>query len=343
MRKPLIEISRTYGMNCTIHLQCAPLLYMNFNYLKNEFHRFLINNDYSINTIRCYLWQLDQLKDNFSSTFHTQAFDLEKILDFQYFQESLKEFHNRLNIKNKYKKTSNQVLATLNQHISVWHLFASFCYNFLHMEASGFQKKKLFKVYQRPAPITDIQSYIRQSKQKDVNKFPLRDICLFECIAVSGLRLNETLNLKVEDVDLENACLFVHSKKHTRQVFLDKIACNLLIKFIKSNKLNNEQSYLFCSRRGERMSCDKARMVIKAISKHYVGVELPPNILRQICAVHYAVSTNDFLFLKAFLGYSSINSTFRYGLFGGFDLAYVSSLIESLFRHRTHNRLGGNS
>ena len=310
------------------------VIIMDFGYLKIRFRQYMTETDYAPNTIRCYLWQLDQLKDNFASISYTQTFDLAKALDPLSFRKSLKALHNKLNIKNKYIKSCNKVFATLNQYISAWHLFARFCYKVLNLDDSGFQKQKSFKIHQRSAPIVNLKSYIEHSKQEVTDKFSLRDICLFECIAVSGLRLNEALNLKVEDVDLENACLFVHSNRYTRQVFLDKVSCNLLINLTKTNKTNSEQSYLFCSRQGERMSCNKARMVTKAVSKHYAGMELTPNILRQICAVHYAVSTTDFLFLKAFLGYSSIKSTFRYGLMG-FDLSYAIKIIENLSRHRS--------
>jgi integrase len=104
--------------------------------------------------------------------------------------------------------------------------------------------------------------------------------CFFGLLSVSGLRLGEALNLKLEDVDLKTAVLTVRGAKFgkTRLVPLHTSTCKELADYISQRQRHWAErpvsSYLFVSSRGTRLDGGTVHRIFYALSRQ-VGLRGP--------------------------------------------------------------------
>ena len=97
--------------------------------------------------------------------------------------------------------------------------------------------------------------------------------CLFGLLSVTGLRLGEAQNLKVQDVDLEAAVLTVRNAKFgkTRLVPLHASTCNVLADYIARREHHwagrPVSSYLFVSSWGNRLDSGQIHRAFYVLSR----------------------------------------------------------------------------
>jgi integrase len=97
--------------------------------------------------------------------------------------------------------------------------------------------------------------------------------CLFGLLSVTGLRLGEAQNLKVQDVDLEAAVLTVRNAKFgkTRLVPLHTSTCNVLADYIARREHHwggrPVSSYLFVSSWGNRLDSGQIHRAFYVLSR----------------------------------------------------------------------------
>lgn len=97
--------------------------------------------------------------------------------------------------------------------------------------------------------------------------------CLFGLLNVSGLRLGEARNLKLEDVDLNSSVLTIHNAKFgkTRLVPLHVSTCKTFADYIARRERHwagrPVSSYLLVSSRGNRLDIGQIHRVFYALSR----------------------------------------------------------------------------
>jgi integrase/recombinase XerD len=102
---------------------------------------------------------------------------------------------------------------------------------------------------------------------------PLVFYCLLGLLSVTGLRLGEACNLKLEDVDLTAAVLTVRDSKSSRirLVPLHASTCKVLAKYIRQRQRHwtgrAVSSYLFLSSWGNRMDSADCHNTFYALSR----------------------------------------------------------------------------
>lgn len=103
--------------------------------------------------------------------------------------------------------------------------------------------------------------------------------CLFGLLSVTGLRISEALNLKIEDVDLIEAVLTIRGAKFgkSRLVPLHTSTKKVLAHYVSRRErfLNGRPaSYLFVSKRGNRLDGAEVRRTFYTLSRQ-VGLRGP--------------------------------------------------------------------
>jgi integrase/recombinase XerD len=97
--------------------------------------------------------------------------------------------------------------------------------------------------------------------------------CLFGLFSVSGMRLGEVRNLKLQDVDLTAAVLTIHGTKFgkSRLVPLHASTCQVLADYIARRKRHwpgqSASAYLFVSNRGNRLDSAEIHRTFYALSR----------------------------------------------------------------------------
>ncbi len=143
-----------------------------------------------------------------------------------------------------------------------------------------------------------------------------RDRAMLEMLYGSGLRVSELVSLRAEQVDWEESFLRITGKGHkTRYVPLGGVAARALRSYLnhaRTRLLRNGRraDVLFLSNRGERLTRDRIRQIIKERAR---AAGLPenvyPHILRHSFATHLLENGADLRVIQDMLGHASLSTT----------------------------------
>lgn len=103
--------------------------------------------------------------------------------------------------------------------------------------------------------------------------------CLFGLLSVTGLRFSEALDLKLDDVDLEQGVLTIRAAKfgRSRLVPLHPSTCEVLAEYLRRRKVylgTHRSDYVFISNRGTRLDGGRVRRAFYALSRQ-TGLRAP--------------------------------------------------------------------
>lgn len=103
--------------------------------------------------------------------------------------------------------------------------------------------------------------------------------CMLGLLSVTGLRISEALDLKVDDVDLERAVLTIHAAKlgRSRLVPLHPTTCAVLVEYMRRRAEflgSRGSAYLFVSTRGTRLDGGRVHRAFYELSRQ-AGLRAP--------------------------------------------------------------------
>lgn len=103
--------------------------------------------------------------------------------------------------------------------------------------------------------------------------------CLLGVLSVTGLRISEALDLKLEDVDLDQAVLTIRAAKfgRSRLVPLHPSTVTVLARYLRRRKkylAPSRSDYVFVSNRGTRLDGGRVRKAFYALSRR-IGLRAP--------------------------------------------------------------------
>jgi len=143
-----------------------------------------------------------------------------------------------------------------------------------------------------------------------------RDRVVIELFLGTGIRLQELVNLDIEDIDLDSKHLRVRAKGGVQQVKFLKTTLRSLLRtyLIKRRCLGDgECRALFISNRGERL-CERqvARRLQYWLAAAGIDKKLSPHALRHTFATHLYSRTGDILVVQRALGHRDLSTTLVY-------------------------------
>ena len=127
-----------------------------------------------------------------------------------------------------------------------------------------------------------------------------------------GLRIGETLNIKVNDLDLKRGFTHIKSGKgrKDRYVPIPKRMCSLLYEYIEAYK---PRYYLFEGAKGAKYSPVSARQVLKrALNQAGIEKSVTLHTLRHSHATHLLENGTDIRYIQELLGHNSPKTTMIY-------------------------------
>jgi len=140
-----------------------------------------------------------------------------------------------------------------------------------------------------------------------------RDRIVIELFLGTGIRLQELVDLDIEDVDLDAKHLRVRAKGDMPQVkFLKSTLRSLLRSYLKERRRlgDGECRALFLSNRGTRLSPGQVANRVKHwLTKAGIDKDISPHGLRHTFATHLYAATSDLLVVKRALGHRDISTT----------------------------------
>jgi integrase/recombinase XerD len=138
-----------------------------------------------------------------------------------------------------------------------------------------------------------------------------RDTVMLELLYATGLRISELVSLNVKNIDLEQNCVHIDSK---RQVPFDHRLSLILRNFLRNDRLDllydEREEALFLNRRGTRLTRQGFWQIIKGYaSKARLGGKVTPQTLRHSFARRKLQSGTELRQLQQLLGHAYISST----------------------------------
>ena len=141
----------------------------------------------------------------------------------------------------------------------------------------------------------------------------IRDRVVIELFLGTGIRLQELVDLDIDDVDLDAKHLHVRAKGDVPQVkFLKSKLRSLLRSYLKERRRqgDGECRAMFLSNRGTRLSPGQVANRIKHwLAKAGIDKGITPHGLRHTFATHLYATTSDLLVVKRALGHRDISTT----------------------------------
>ena len=135
-----------------------------------------------------------------------------------------------------------------------------------------------------------------------------RDFLIIEILYSTGIRRDELISLKFEDIYFEQGLIKVLGKRNKER--LVPVLPNLLSKIKKYSSNNSINSYLFRSKNGKKISPSTIYRIVKKYFRQISSKnKISPHVLRHSFATHMINNGADINSVKEILGHSSLAST----------------------------------
>lgn len=155
----------------------------------------------------------------------------------------------------------------------------------------------------------------------------------------AGLRVSETVNLRLQDIDSKRMQIFIQKAKgkKDRVVPLSVLVLDVLRQYIK---LQNPRPnyYLFTSSDGKEAYSERSAQKIFQQAKQLVGIkkDISFHSLRHSFATHLLEKGIDVKYIKDLLGHFDIRTTERYLHVSKEKLINITSPLDSLYEEEKH-------
>ena len=282
----------------------------NFEFYINEFSNFLLlERNLSTNTINSYRKDILQL-ENYISIKFKKDICIKNALSKEVFDEYLIYLYDK-----EYKP------ATLARKLSSVKSFLIFLEDEKIINSSPVKYLKFPKL-ERKIPKTLNQEIIDTMLDNSKN-LSLRDSTIIELIYATGIRASELINIKITDIDFNEATLRILGKGSKERIIpIHDLALKLISKYWKNEifnhnkKVNNKnikfnRNLLFLNVQGKKLTRQGLWYIIKNISKK-LGLDInnvSPHILRHTFATHLLYNGVPLRHLQELLGHSNISTT----------------------------------
>lgn len=161
---------------------------------------------------------------------------------------------------------------------------------------------------QNPVYLTETEAI----KVLNVAKDNARDYAILMLMLTSGIRLEETSNLNIDDIREDTLYIISGKGNKDRQLHLAQSAKNAIDEYFKIR--NSKENALFVSQKNNRMSVSAIQNVVKKyIAKAGLDVnKYSAHKLRHTAATLTYKNNHDILSLQKMLGHSDVSTTQRY-------------------------------
>ena len=282
----------------------------NFKFYINEFCNFmLLEKNLSINTINSYKQDIVQLENYVLIKFKN------KILFKNIFSKDIFEKYLFFLYDKEYKP------STLARKLSSIKSFVVFLEDEKVTNTNPAKYLKFPKL-QRKIPKTLNQDIV-DIMLNNSKYLTLRDSTIIELIYATGIRASELINIKISDIDFNEATVRILGKGSKERIIpIHNLALNLISKYwkneihnhnnlVKNKKIKFNRDLLFLNIYGKKLTRQGLWYIIKNISKK-LGLDMnkiSPHVLRHTFATHLLYNGVPIRHLQELLGHSNISTT----------------------------------
>jgi integrase/recombinase XerD len=220
-------------------------------------------------------------------------------------------------LRNKKSKTGEYYsIKSINRHISSLKTFFKYLLSEKNIEINPTDIVDAPKSSRKLPEVLTIQEIDKMFMQTDTSdKFELRDRAIIETMYASGLRVSETVSLRINDIFFKEGILRIFGKgSKERIVPIGSSAIKFINLYLENSRpyfaKSISEDFVFLNFRGKYLT----RMAIWNIIQKYskmAGIKksMHPHILRHSFATHLLEGGADIRIIQEMLGHSDISTT----------------------------------
>ena len=256
---------------------------------------------YSEHTIKSYKTDLKDLKDFTEDTFKT---GIEKL------------HYNQIRTFIVYLSQQGLSNRTINRKLSGLKTFYKFLVTTQVIKSSPLAKHKTLKTSKKvtiPFSEKEISKVLEYFEQYNTSDFSfLRDKMIISLLYSTGIRREELIQLKVNDVNLLQNTIKVLGKRNKERIIplIKKVKEELEIYLLKRKEIDTTNDYLFITNKGKKIyGTFVYRLINYYFSSVTTKVKKSPHIMRHAFATHLIDRGAEINAVKELLGHASLAST----------------------------------
>jgi len=270
---------------------------------KNKFQDYLLlEKNYSLHTVSAYLNDI-----GFFESFLSNTFDDDDLIRVNYNQ-----------IRAWIVSLSDDGLSnsSINRKISSLKSFYKFLLKIKQIASSPLLKHKALKApkkLQIPFSEKELDLVLNQIKYTD-DFDGIRDKLIVDLFYTTGIRRDELIQLKIQNVDLSNSTIKVLGKRNKERIIpILPIVADQIKKYLSERaqlQSITDESFFFLLIKGVKLNNSFVyRLINYYFSNVSEKVKKSPHILRHTFATHLLNNGADINSVKELLGHSSLAST----------------------------------
>lgn len=169
--------------------------------------------------------------------------------------------------------------------------------------------------------MTEREIKILLEKPDTASEMGLRDRAVMEVLYSTGIRANELIHTKINDIDFTQGLLRVEEpkggKSYQRIIPIGKTACEYVKMYLSKVRplynLNSDKGYIFLSRTGGKLVRGYLSCMIRKYLFHLgLRKKITAHSFRVSCATHMLLHNADIRYVQQQLGHLSIRTTQGY-------------------------------
>ena len=265
------------------------------NYLEYE-------RNYSNNTIIAYKNNILQLIN------YLESININDIKSVKY--ETIRGYLSYLH-ENKYKsKSISRMISSMRSFFKYLKVENVITNNPMTLISNPKVEKKLPKYL----TINEVESILSAPDMNDA--VGVRDAFILELLYVSGIRVSELVNIKLNDIEESQRRIKILGKGNKERYVLYGSRCSELLKkyiSVRSNFLKYPNDYLILSKTGRKINTREIRNIINRIKvKAGVSISISPHTFRHTFATHMLNEGADIRAVQELLGHENLSTTTIY-------------------------------
>ena len=265
------------------------------NYLEYE-------RNYSNNTIIAYKNNILQLIN------YLESININDIRCVKY--ETIRGYLSYLH-ENKYKsKSISRMISSMRSFFKYLKVENIITNNPMTLISNPKLEKKLPKYL----TINEIEKILSVPDMND--KVGIRDAFILELLYVTGIRVSELVNIKLNDIESSENRIKIFGKGNKERYVLYGSRCsNLLKKYlsVRNSFLKFPSEYLLLSKTGRKINTREIRNIINRIkTKAGISISISPHTFRHTFATHMLNEGADLRAVQELLGHENLSTTTIY-------------------------------
>lgn len=229
---------------------------------------------------------------------------------------------------------------TINSYLRGYRAFGNFCEEQGYIDGFKCSIKEVDPPIKQVYTEKELQRLLVKPDIRDFDEF--RNFTIISLLLATGARTNTLLNIRIEDVDLDEGYIHFNTTKAHKiaRIPLEKKAKLALSEYIAYWRTGGDiepTDYLFCNVYGEQLSRSGLSKAIAVYNKRRGVEKTSIHLFRHTYAKNWITSGGDLISLARVLTHSELEMVKRYSNLYGYDVKNEVEEHSALAQIRTHS------